>query len=193
MPTGNAPTTSEWSTIILPTEVHLILDVWQHLLLFKLFFTIDIRAAGYNKKCFTFLSASSWRTANIILSTMSQFFYGNVIDHHEHVGNKQSWCIETGERRQHGYWTSVGLEPGHLQQSCQPLTLNSSSIYIMCSWFQLECLHSENTPAAPWLPILLIHIGSQVKTRQSPSYKFKKFAKNSNVGISHKTLDAIHL
>ena len=44
---------------------------------------------------------------------------------------------------------------------------------------QLECLHSENTPAAPapWLPVVLIHIGSQVKTRQNQGYKFKKIAK----------------
>ena len=35
--------------------------------------------------------------------------------------------------------------------------------------------------AASWLPILLIHIGSQVKTR--PSQIYKKFAKNSNFGI----------
>ena len=34
-------------------------------------------------------------------------------------------------------------------------------------------------PTAPWLPILLYHIGSQVKTRQSQSYKFKEFAKTS--------------
>ena len=37
---------------------------------------------------------------------------------------------------------------------------------------QLECLLSEIPPAAPWLPILVIHIRSQVKTRQSQSYKF---------------------
>ena len=43
---------------------------------------------------------------------------------------------------------------------------------------QLERLHSDIPPAAPWLPILLIHIGSQVKTRQSQSYKFETFAKN---------------
>ena len=36
----------------------------------------------------------------------------------------------------------------------------------------LECLHSEIPPAAPWLPILLINIVSQVKTRRSHSYKF---------------------
>ena len=29
-----------------------------------------------------------------------------------------------------------------------------------------------DTPIAPWLPILVIHIRSQVKTRQSRSYKF---------------------
>ena len=31
-PTGDAPTTSEWSTILLPTEVWLILEVWEYLL-----------------------------------------------------------------------------------------------------------------------------------------------------------------
>ena len=31
-PTGDAPTTSEWSTISLPTKVWLILEVWQHLM-----------------------------------------------------------------------------------------------------------------------------------------------------------------
>ena len=29
-PTGDAPTTSEWSTILLPTKVHSILEVWQY-------------------------------------------------------------------------------------------------------------------------------------------------------------------
>ena len=37
---------------------------------------------------------------------------------------------------------------------------------------QLERLRSEDTPAASWLPIPLSHIGSQVKRRQSQSYKF---------------------
>ena len=36
-----------------------------------------------------------------------------------------------------------------------------------------------DTPAALWLPIQVIHIRSQVKTRQSQSYKFWKIAKNS--------------
>ena len=39
---------------------------------------------------------------------------------------------------------------------------------------QLESLRSEIPPTAPWLPILVIHIRSQVKTRQCQSYKFKK-------------------
>ena len=43
---------------------------------------------------------------------------------------------------------------------------------------QLECLHFEIPPApTPWLPILVIHIRSQVKTRQSQSYKLKKLSK----------------
>ena len=50
---------------------------------------------------------------------------------------------------------------------------------------QLERLPSDVTPAASWLTILLSHIGSQVKRRQS--YKFKEFAK-----ISKQTSHATH-
>ena len=55
---------------------------------------------------------------------------------------------------------------------------------------QLERLHSEIPPAAPWLPILVIHIRSQVKTTQSQSYKFKKLSKFQ---ILQATLHATHL
>ena len=58
---------------------------------------------------------------------------------------------------------------------------------------QLECLHSEIPPASPWLPIVVNHIRSQVKTRQSQSYKFLKIAKNSNFEILQQTLYATHL
>ena len=33
-PTGDAPTTSEWSTIKLPTKVHLILETWRYIRVF---------------------------------------------------------------------------------------------------------------------------------------------------------------
>ena len=39
---------------------------------------------------------------------------------------------------------------------------------------QLERLRSEIPPATPWLPILVIHMSSQVKITQSQSYKIKK-------------------
>ena len=58
---------------------------------------------------------------------------------------------------------------------------------------QLERLRSEDTPAASWLPIPLSHIGSQVKRRQSQSYKFKKIAKISNFWILKRALHATHL
>ena len=60
---------------------------------------------------------------------------------------------------------------------------------------QLERLHSEIPPAAPWLPILVIQIRSQVKTRQSQSYKFylKKIVKNTNFEILLETLHTTHL
>ena len=58
---------------------------------------------------------------------------------------------------------------------------------------QLERLRSEDTPAASWLPIPLSHIGSQVKRRQSQSYKLKKFAKISNFWILKRALHATHL
>ena len=50
---------------------------------------------------------------------------------------------------------------------------------------KLERLRSEIPSAAPWLPILVIDIRSQVKTRQSQSYKFKEIAKNLKFVIVH--------
>ena len=50
-----------------------------------------------------------------------------------------------------------------------------------------------DTPAAPWLPTLVIHIRSQVKTRQSQTYKFKNIGKNSNFEILQETLHTTHL
>ena len=43
-------------------------------------------------------------------------------------------------------------------------------------------------PAALWSPILLSHIGSQVKRRWSQSYKFKEFDKISNFPILKQTV-----
>ena len=59
---------------------------------------------------------------------------------------------------------------------------------------QLERLRSEIPHAAPWLPILVIHIRSQVKITQSQSYKLlKKIAKTSNFKILQETLHTTHL
>ena len=44
----------------------------------------------------------------------------------------------------------------------------------------------RDTPAAPWLHILMIHIRSQGKTRQKQSCKLKKIAKNANSAIFKK-------
>ena len=64
---------------------------------------------------------------------------------------------------------------------------------VMIKLEQLERLRSEIPPAAPWLPIRVIHTRSQVKRRQSQSYKFKKIAKNSNFEILQAMLNATHL
>ena len=58
---------------------------------------------------------------------------------------------------------------------------------------QLERLRSEIPPAAPQLPTLVIHKRSQMKRRQSQSYKFLKNAKNSNFEILQETLQTTHL
>ena len=58
---------------------------------------------------------------------------------------------------------------------------------------QLKRLHSEIPPATPWLPIQVTDIRSEVKRRQSQSYKFEKIAKNSNFKILQEILHATHL
>ena len=50
-----------------------------------------------------------------------------------------------------------------------------------------------DTPTTSWLHTLVIHIRSQVKTRQSQSYKFYKIAQNSNFEILQNTLHTTHL
>ena len=47
--------------------------------------------------------------------------------------------------------------------------------------------------ATSWLPILLSYIGSQVKRRQSQSYKLKEFVKISNFWILKQALHATYL
>ena len=44
-----------------------------------------------------------------------------------------------------------------------------------------------------WLPMSLSHIGSEVKRRQSQSYKFKNFTKISNFWILKRALHVTHL
>ena len=60
-------------------------------------------------------------------------------------------------------------------------------------WTPTRTLAFWDTPRHPWLPILVIHIRSQVKTRQSQSYKFKQIAKNTNFAILQEILHATHL
>ena len=76
--------------------------------------------------------------------------------------------------------------------------LSSTELIHMCTLWQLELeqlerLRSEIPPTATWLHILVIHIRSQGKTRQSQSYKFKKIAKNLNFEILQETLHTTHL
>ena len=62
-------------------------------------------------------------------------------------------------------------------------TTHDTGNYLVTQWTlwkleELERLRSEIPPATPWLPILVIHIRSQIKTTQSQSYKFKKNCQN---------------
>ena len=63
------------------------------------------------------------------------------------------------------------LTPGYLRGDGLEAGMKKKTV-------QLERLRSEIPPAAPWLPILVIHIRSQVKRRQGQRYKFKKNAQN---------------
>ena len=85
----------------------------------------------------------------------------------------------------------------HCHQYCrmniQEMACNYSAQAITWSTGRARTPSFWDTPTAPWLPILVIHIRSQVKTRQSQSYKFLKIAKNSNVEILQETIHATHL
>ena len=59
----------------------------------------------------------------------------------------------------------------------QDLHLSNKYVNLCMNWTPTRTTRTPaywDTPAAPWLPILVIHIRSQVKTRQSQSYKILK-------------------
>ena len=78
-------------------------------------------------------------------------------------------------------------------------TDHKSALVQVRAWKQITSLYLDQLerlrppPPTPWLPILVIHIRSQVKRRQSQIYKFKKIAKNSNFDILQETIHATHL
>ena len=65
-------------------------------------------------------------------------------------------------------WLTVGL-PGILSKIC--LITWKAKVADIHNQLELKRLRSKDTPAASWLPILLSHIGSKVKRKQSQSYK----------------------
>ena len=100
-----------------------------------------------------------------------------ILDHKEYAHSSSLFCFVLFE------YLSIFPYPSQVPQ---------------CQWnyFKLEQrerLRSNDTPAASWIPILLSHIGSQVKRRQSQSYKFKEFAKIANVTILKQSLLGTHL
>ena len=85
-----------------------------------------------------------------------------------------------------------------LQDSLHLIILGKEISYFGNKLEQPECLHSEDTPhclmithtiESYWFTSqatsLLSHIGSQIKRRQSQSYKFQEFANFSNYWILH--------
>ena len=83
-------------------------------------------------------------------------------------------------------WKYVKLiiEPGHADLYIS--VGNDDSIHNRLK-LELVCLRSEDTPGSP-VATLTSSYWIQVKTRQSQSYKFKEFAKTSNVWILKKNL-----
>ena len=65
-----------------------------------------------------------------------------------------------------GRWRIIGRHIGKAGclTGCSARPLDVHSIHKL---EQLECLRSEDTPAASWLPTLLNHVGSQIKTRSN--------------------------
>ena len=60
-PTADAPTTSEWSTILLPTVVRLILETWQYFkIICKLFNLVGFSAIIYNIFLVWWTSRKKW-------------------------------------------------------------------------------------------------------------------------------------
>ena len=67
-PTGDAPTTSEWSTIILPAKVGLILEIWRYLIGMLCAYGMLFQEAMRRSADSSYLKIYMWR-AKLNLST----------------------------------------------------------------------------------------------------------------------------
>ena len=151
--------------IWLPTKVCLTLDVWWYIVLWHSESQLDRVLSQYS-----------------ILPFVSQTLHWiSCLD--PQPGGSICWShpSETNNNYESNN-TVFRLNEGH---STPNITMKLSITRTPAFW--------EYPPIASSLPILLSHIGSQVKRRQSQSYKFKELAKISNFSSLKQTLHATHL
>ena len=111
------------------------------------------------------------------------------------VNARASWCNSTGRKsQQHDnvlvqIWNVILLSLISFLHLVTPAERFSYG----CYWDPTPERRVPWRYAAPWLPILVVHIRSQIKTRQSQSYKFKKLYQKLNPEILQETVHATQL
>ena len=85
-PTGSAPTTSEWSTILLPTKVHIILVVLWYLFAYTMYFDVivSIQVSGYRMNVMAGIRSVYFTNYNIVKKRLTEFNSPSIFS---------TWCM----------------------------------------------------------------------------------------------------
>ena len=127
-PTGDAPTTSEWSTILLPIQVPLILEIWPYL--HKILsrkrhqmetFYASLALCAANSPVILCMHQTNERRGHNITSSLISWAHTQI----------DPWiCCETGRERLTGW----------------PLFKKSCASDILCTLFCQACIHMVISP-----------------------------------------------
>ena len=135
-PTGDAPTTSEWSTIILPTEVWLILEVWRYTILHSTFCNWRI---NFYAQCINYLktsATSSRKQPKTLVIIVVRMLYGTVFR-----------CFQTRLLCNESFYTNHWKFQTHVQfLKLRSMTLKISHIKFTHHFFLIKYVMNNHFP-----------------------------------------------
>ena len=132
MPTGTAPTTSEWSAIILPPKVHLTIEVWQYSIIYNMICLWIFDHSHYTRY-------SVFKIKSETCQTKAQFCQNLYMVKNESLPDRPKFC-RSGSAVRHLFWR---LDTNTASR-CWPTNMMMSRALVQDSWTSSLLMHYDN-------------------------------------------------